>query len=83
MQHVGLAQANAAVNEQRIVSVGWVIDHRLTSGMRQTIGGTNHEIIKAIARVELRVIRGLFRQVSLLGIETVSSCSQPAEAPRP
>ncbi len=48
VQQVGLSQPDPAVQEERIISLGWFFGHRLRGGMRQPVAGPNHKIIKAV-----------------------------------
>src|SRR5271157_1771876 len=52
MQQVGLAQADAPVQEERVVGAGGILGDRPCSGRRQAVVRADHEVLKGIAGVE-------------------------------
>ncbi len=67
MQQVGLAQPDAAVQEEWVVRLGRFLGYRLGGGMRQAVAGANHKVFKGIARVQGGVLS--------LGFNRKNGCS--------
>ena len=54
LHQVGLAEADAAVEEQRVVASRGVLGHRPAGGVGELVGAADDEVVELIARVELR-----------------------------
>ena len=54
LQQVGLAQANASIEEQRVIGAAGPLGHRHGYGVRHAVGGTDHEVLEGVARVHGR-----------------------------
>ena len=55
IDQVGLAEADPAVNEERVVFFAGLIRDRQRRGMRELISRTDHEFGESITRVQLRM----------------------------
>jgi len=57
-----LSQADAAVQEQRIIGAGWVFGYGQAGGMSQAVIWANHKIIEAVfgSKVGFETISGGF-----------------------
>src|SRR5699024_9486763 len=56
MQQVGLAQSRAAVDEQRVVGLSGGLRDRRRSGLREAVGGTDHEGVEGVLAVQARIL---------------------------
>ena len=54
MHQVGLAEPDAAVQEERVVRVTRALRHRQAGRVGQAIGGPDDEVVEGIARVDVR-----------------------------
>ena len=54
LHQVGFAHAHAAIEEERVVGLGWTLGHRLRRGMGELIARADDESIEGVAGVELR-----------------------------
>jgi hypothetical protein len=58
LEQVGLAQADAAVDEQRVVGFGRGLGHRERGGMRETVAAPDDERVKRVFVVADKRFRG-------------------------
>ena len=58
VHQVGLAQAHAAVEEERVVSLAGRVGHRRAGRHRELVRGSHHERVEAVLRVDLQLTRG-------------------------
>ena len=54
LHQVGLAHADAAVEEERVVGLGRTLRHRLAGGVGELVAAADHEGVKGVARIQLR-----------------------------
>ena len=54
VHEVGLAEADAAVEEERVVGLRWALGDRLRGGACELVAGAEDEAVEVVARVELR-----------------------------
>jgi hypothetical protein len=52
LEEVRLAEPHGAVEEQRVERVAGGLRHREGRGLRQAVGGADHEMLKGVIRVE-------------------------------
>jgi hypothetical protein len=55
VQQVGLAEAGAAIEKQRVVAVRGALGDGARRGVRELVGGADDEGLEHVARVELRL----------------------------
>jgi len=66
VHQVGLAHAHAAVEEERVISLGRLLGDRARGCMRKLIGFADDKAVEGIARVQL-MIAAFKIQLGLLG----------------
>ena len=54
LHQVGLAHANAAIQEQRVVGLRGTLRDGLAGRMGELVAAADHEGVKGVARIELR-----------------------------
>ena len=54
LHQVGLAHADAAVQEQRVVGLRRTLGDRLAGRVRELVAAADHERVKGVARIQLR-----------------------------
>ena len=52
VEEMGLAEADPAVDEERVVGARWQLRHRLARGLRELVRGADDEGVEGIARVQ-------------------------------
>ena len=57
MQEVGLAQSDAAVDEERVIEISRSLRDGLRHGMCQSVVAADDEIVEGMARIDIRTRR--------------------------
>mgnify|MGYP003602457872 CR=1 FL=1 len=68
VHEVRLAEAHAAVHEQRVVGAGRGLRHRERRRVREVVGRTDHEGLKRVTRIQPRLAPGRLRRVTRGGM---------------
>ncbi len=53
LHQMSLAHADTAIEEKRVIGLGWALRHRLAGGVGELIATTDHERVKGVTRIEL------------------------------
>ena len=54
LHQVGLAHADAAIEEQRVVGLRRTLGDRLAGGVGELVAAADHERVEGVARIQLR-----------------------------
>lgn len=58
MEQVRLAQSDAAIQEERVVGLAWLLRHSQGGGAGEIVIAANHEGIKGVVGIEARIVLG-------------------------